>query len=304
MQRHQELKTESEPLSLQPGNVKSDTILPLANDPPGATVSPVAVNEKSLLPAWIPFICVLYTPSDEALVPNAAERRSMADAFEATFVPSADIDEKWFTDYAVKACEEAIRNADYVDTKAEKFIGFVGAVSAAVLALLAKDAGVSPWLVYTASPAVLCALAAVRVALRVHEPREQFDLPGIRDALLQYGSEKSLGVRGFGAKLHQVREYERIIVDAKSALLAVAHKWALSALILLLAPMIVASAKGPVPAIPTPVNVKVELPPVSQPSPAGSVPNNSGTSKNRSRINAATEHKQPAHQSPPAANKP
>jgi hypothetical protein len=223
--------------------------------------SPVEAADHKVRRAALPRILWLFRlPEVEELVPDADERRQRANAFERTFNPSAHV-EHWFTDFAVRACEEATRAAEYLDTKAEKFIGFVGAVAAVFVSILTKEALTTGRVTLILSlPVIACVLAAVRMALQVHQPGRQYHLPSIEDALCQYASDAQLGSRAFGAKLHQAREYQKIIVDAKSALLEQAYKWVWLALLFLLLPIAGALVQPPRAPAPTPVVVQVSSP--------------------------------------------
>ncbi|MDO8732118.1 MAG: hypothetical protein Q7L55_06045 [Actinomycetota bacterium] len=189
-----------------------------------------------LYPGWL-----RGRPTDEELVPDAPERIREASEFGRTFDPEAGAD-LWFTDYAVKACEEAIRNAEYADTKAEKLIGFIGALTAIVVAILSKDAGVVDWrLPLLATPAVACALASVRMALLAHAPASQYDLPDIENAVKYIPFFRERARSAFIGKLHWTRECQRITCEAKAALLSQAYRWGWLALLLLVLPLVLAS---------------------------------------------------------------
>lgn len=204
-----------------------------------------------LYPGWL-----RERPTDEELVPDAPARRQAANEFEKDFTPEEGAD-SWFTDYALKACEESIRNAEYADTKAEKLIGFISALTAVAVAVLAREASAADWLLpLLAVPAVACALASVRMALLAHAPTTQYDLPDVKNALGFAAYFQIRGRAAFAGKLHQVREYQRIACDAKAALLSQAYHWGWLALLLALLPVALAPLRTPKPE-PTPIVIQM-----------------------------------------------
>lgn len=177
-------------------------------------------------------------PGCDALAPEAVERRADAEEFERTYEPLEGT-ATWFTDYAVRACEAAIRDAEFLDGKAEKFVSFLGAITAIVLTVMARGPELPAWGWVALLAAVIPALIAVRLALQVLAPMEQFALPEIGSALQFAGffaresGQEPRGIVGFAAKLHKARETQRVVVGAKAALLAAAHRWAWIALLML-----------------------------------------------------------------------
>lgn len=156
----------------------------------------------------------------------------------------------WVLAHAEKQATATGRNSEILDTKATQLIAFLGtavSVSVALSGVAAKGAGWLP--AVCAVPAMLLAILAATVAVKVLNPRSHVAMPTVRKAIqcaeADEWSAKEATAQGFFARLmHQSIELEAAVVSAKAADLERAFRLAVAALWALLIPLAAALASG------------------------------------------------------------
>lgn len=167
------------------------------------------------------------------------------------------LDYSWLDSYAQKVLEATVKDSEYVDAKAEKFVAFISALAGVVVTLTGHVVAVGPWawLVPASTiPAIGFMAWSVTEALQAHRNQKQYDLPDValpisimaRMAQQDDAADaQQIAVRAraeFLVELHKARKYQTKVLNAKGEHLEKAQAHLVRAIWALLLPLVTMAA--------------------------------------------------------------
>jgi hypothetical protein len=174
------------------------------------------------------------------------ERYKIATAFMETASACEGADYKWVLDYAKGLWEYRNKTFNLLDEKAESVIKYLGG-GAGLFAIgaLAKIDATNSYIAFWAIPAVVCALAAILLAMLSKSPGPFPGLPTIQNAKAYADDLKNEGtaIAAFLGQWNLACEKARLICERKASFVVAAVACAYVALVLLVVPLLVAIYK-------------------------------------------------------------